>query len=134
MFTSDSTATSVSPADITPACRTGADIVEWVQRPDTECRARAREYLVDLIGAPPDDLSWDNTHRLRGHAHLGGRELVVIAPRDEAHSTIVLTASDWDEIRRAAGDQRRSLLGAYAINNRSRLAAVLAGDALATAA
>jgi hypothetical protein len=137
MFTSDSTAASTasaSSANFTPAGRVEGDIVERVQRPDTECRARAREYLVDLIGAPPDDLSWDSTHRLRGHAHLGGRELVVIAPRDEAHSTVVLTTYDWDQIRRAAGDQRRSLLGAHAINNRSRLAAVLASDELATAA
>jgi hypothetical protein len=111
-------------SDFTPA--TTADAVGRVPRPDTECRARAREFLVGLIGGLPDDLTWDGTHRLQGHAHLGERELVVIAPRDDAHSTVVLTTQDWDQVRLSDGAQRRSLLGAYAIADRRQLAAVLA--------
>ena len=68
----------------------------------------------------------DHTHRLQGHAHLGGRELVVIAPRDDAHSTVVLTTQDWDQVRLAGGEQRRSMLGACAIADRRQLMAVLA--------
>ena len=114
MFTSDfSTATA-------------ADAVGRVPRSDTECHARARDFLVGVLGARPDALTWDHTHRLQGHAHLGGRELVVIAPRDDAHSTVVLTTQDWDQVRLAGGEQRRSLLGAYAIGDRRQLAAVLA--------
>ena len=75
MFTSDLT-------PVTPVTTTST--VERVQRTDTECRARAREFLIHLIGAMPDDLTWDHTHRLQGHARLGGRQLVVIAPRDDA--------------------------------------------------
>jgi hypothetical protein len=111
-------------SDFTPA--TAADAVGRVLRPDTECRARASEFLVGLIGGLPDGLTWDHTHRLQGHAHLGGRELVVIAPRDDAHSTVVLTTQDWDQVRLAGSEQRRSLLDACAIADRRQLAAVLA--------
>ncbi len=114
MFTSDFTAAAT------------ADAVGRVPSPDTECRARAHEFLVGLIGSAPDDLTWDDTHRLQGHAHLGGRELVVIAPRDDAHSPVVLTTEDWDQVRLTGGTQRRSMLGAYAIADRRQLAAVLA--------
>lgn len=139
MFTSDFAPASISPtgssrADTSSAGCTEAGIAERAPRPDTECRARAREFLVDLIGAPPDDLCWDRTHRLQGHAHLGGRELIVIAPRDDAHRTVVLTAQDWEQVRRASSDQRRSLLGACVIADRSRLAAVLSRDELMAAA
>jgi len=134
MFTSDFTSvTPVTPA--TPATPVlPANTAERVQRSDTECRARAREFLIHLIGAVPDDLTWDGTHRLQGHAHLGGRQLVVIAPRDDLHRTVVLTTRDWEQVRRADGLERRSLLGACAIADRGRLAAVLATDELMAAA
>jgi hypothetical protein len=120
-------------SDFTSAAAT--DAVGRVPRPDTECRARARDFLVGVLGARPDALTWDHTHRLQGHAHLGGRELVVIAPRDDAHSTVVLTTQDWDQVRLSDGAQRRSLLGAYAIGDRRQLAAVLANHCpMATAA
>ena len=125
MFTSDLT-------PVTPV--TTASTVERMQRTDSECRARARQFLIRLIGAMPDDLTWDDTHRLQGHARLGGRQLVVIAPRDDDHRTVVLTARDWEQVRRADGGQRRSLLGACAIADRGRLAALLAGDELLAAA
>lgn len=111
-------------SEINPAA--AADAVGRVPRPDTECQALAHEFLVGVLGARPDALTWDHTHRLQGHAHLGERELVVIAPRDDAHSTVVLTTQDWDQVRLSNGDQRRSLLGAYAIADRCQLAAVLA--------
>jgi hypothetical protein len=94
-------------------------------RPDTACRARASEFLTELIGSPPDDLLWDDTHHLQGHGHLQGRELIVIAPRDDDHQTIVLTAEDWDAVRRASTDQRRRLLSSCAIADHKRLIAVL---------
>ena len=123
MFTSDFTTAAA------------ADAVGLVPRPDSECQARAHEFLVGVLGARPDALTWDHTHRLQGHAHLGERELVVIAPRDDAHSTVVLTTQDWDQVRLSGGDQRRSLLGAYAIADRRQLAAVLANHLpMATAA
>ena len=94
-------------------------------RPDIECRARASEFLTELIGSPPDDLRWDATYRLQGHGHLDGRELIVIAPRDDDHHTVVLTAEDWDAVRQAGADQRRDLLAACAIADHNRLVAVL---------
>ncbi len=94
-------------------------------RPDIECRAKANEFLTELIGSPPDDLLWDDTHHLRGHGHVRGRELIVIAPRDDDHQTVVLTAEDWDAVRRASTDQRRDLLSACAIADHNRLVAVL---------
>ena len=119
-------------SDLTTA--TAANTDERVRRPDAVCRARARQFLVDLIGAVPDDLRWDGTHRLQGRAHLGGHELVVIAPRDEAHRTVVLTTHDWAQVRLASADQRRSLLRTCAIADRGRLAEVLGSDALLAAA
>ncbi len=98
-----------------------------IVRPDTACWAKASEFLTELIGSPPDDLLWDDTHHLQGHGHLQGRELIVIAPRDDDHQTIVLTAEDWDAVRRASTGQRRDLLNSCAIADRNRLVAVL-GD------
>jgi hypothetical protein len=94
-------------------------------RPDIECRAKASEFLTELIGSPPEDLLWDDVHHLQGHSQLHGRHLVVIAPRDEDHQTVVLTAEDWDAVRRANTDQRRDLLNACAIADRKRLVAVM---------
>ena len=108
-------------------------------RPDSACWARASEFLTELIGSPPDDLLWDDTHHLQGHGHLQGRELIVIAPRDDDHQTLVLTAEDWDAVRRASIDQRRDLLSSCAIADHKRLVAVLrdhkrASGSLGTAA
>ena len=52
----------------------------------------------------------DGTFHLQGHGHLHGRELIVIAARDDDHQTVVLTAEDWDAVHRASTDQRRDLL------------------------
>jgi hypothetical protein len=79
-----------------------------------------------LLGSAPDDLCWDETHHLQGHAHVDGRELVVIASRDEEHHVLVLTPADWDEIRRARRDERADLLRRCAIADHDSLARVLA--------
>jgi hypothetical protein len=108
----------------TSTTRNGGSAVRAV-RSDAECRAVASTFLIELLGSPPVDLLWDDTHRLQGHSHLHGRELVVIAPRDDDHQTVVLTAEDWDAVRRSSAGQRRELLDACAIADRNRLVAVL---------
>ena len=54
-----------------------------------------------------------------------GRELVVIASRDENHHVLVLTPEDWDEIRRAHPERRSELLRQCAIEDHDRLVRVL---------
>jgi hypothetical protein len=90
------------------------------------CQARAYDYLVRLMGARPDDLTWDSTHCLQGHAHLRGQEVVVIATRDVRRKPVVLTAPDWDAVRRSTGDQRRDLIESFAITDHSGLTMALA--------
>jgi hypothetical protein len=108
----------------TTSSSTSSD-ADRVIRPDVECRARASEFVSELIGSPLDDLLWDDTYHLRGHGRLHGHELIVIAPRDDDHHTVVLTAEDWDVVRQASTDQRRDLLESCAIADRDRLVAVL---------
>lgn len=102
--------------------------------PDHECRARAYAYLVELIGSRPDTVTWDSTHRLQGHVHLGRRHLVVIAPRDAMHHPVVMTAPNWDAVRRSPAEQRRELITSCAITDCSALASVLESDELAMCA
>lgn len=94
-------------------------------RSDAECRARACEFLTELIGSPPHDLLWDAAHHLQGHSHLHGHELVVIAARDDDHQTVVLTVEDWDAVRRANSGQRRDLLDACSIHDHDQLVTAL---------
>lgn len=101
---------------------------------DRACRSRARAYLAELIGARPQGLTWDCTHRLQGHLHLGNRELVVIAPRDAAHQPVVLPEVGWDAVRRSPSEQRRELLDSWSITDRAGLASVLEADDLALCA
>jgi hypothetical protein len=96
-----------------------------------KCRDRAYAYLTDLIGAHPEALTWDSTHRLQGHVHVGRRELVVIATRDDSHAPVVMTAPSWDAVRHCQADQRRELLGSCAITDRIGLVSVLEADDLA---
>jgi hypothetical protein len=91
-------------------------------RPDAECRIRATEFLTAVIGAPPDELQWDDVHHLRGHVHHDGHELVVIAGRDASHEPVVLTVEDWNRVRRDCCD-RRVLLSERAIADRRHLEA-----------
>jgi hypothetical protein len=88
-----------------------------------KCRARACAYLAEVIGARPETLTWDSTHCLQGHAFIGCREIVVIATRDALHEPVVLTAPDWEAVRRSSTDQRRALIMSFAITNHSGLAA-----------
>ena len=81
---------------------------------------------MSLLGSPPDALHWDAKHHLQGHAHIHGHELVVIASRDQEHHVLVLTPEDWDEIRRAPGEDRSELLRRCAIDDHDRLLRVLA--------
>lgn len=76
-------------------------------------------------------MTWDATHRLQGHVHVGCRDFVVIATRDAANTPVVLTAPGWDAVRRGPSEPRRELLGACAITDRSGLVSVLEADELA---
>lgn len=98
-----------------------------------ECHHRADAYLTILIGTAPDDLCWDPIHQLQGHAHLGTCELVVIAPRDTAHETLVLTAEDWEEVRRTEVAARPELLEQLAIHDHDELVAAVAGHSTVAA-
>ena len=96
------------------------------RRDDVECQASAGAFLAELIGEAPDDLIWDGKHQLQGHAHWGGREIIVIAARDAAHRPVVLTVEDWDTIRHSIGFDRGQLLRSSAIVSHSRFVEVLA--------
>jgi hypothetical protein len=94
--------------------------------PDAECWARAGMHLLALLGMEPDDLRWDATHHLEGHAHVGGRELVVIASRDELHHALVFTPEDWDELRLSPAARRAEMLQCCEIADHARLVQILA--------
>jgi hypothetical protein len=95
------------------------------RRDDVECQSSAGEFLTTLIGSAPEELRWDNVHHLRGHARCRGREIVVIAGRDESHHTIVVTRDDWETIRVAAATERSEMLRTCAIESHERLLEVL---------
>ena len=88
------------------------------------CRARAYDFLVQLMGVRPDVLTWDSEHRLQGHAHHRGHDLVVIATRDPLHRPVVLTEPGWDAVRRSP-DDRHDLIRTYAITDHSGLVAAM---------
>ena len=104
---------------------TAGEVGERHVHTDSESWARASEFLIELVGSTLEDLRWDDTHHLQGHARLNGRELVVIAPRDDRHETVVLVSEDWDAVCRADGDRRGDLLRSCAIADRGRLVAML---------
>jgi hypothetical protein len=92
---------------------------------DPAARARACEFLHTLAGTQPAELSWDDTFCLQGHAHVGGRELIVIAPRDDQHQTVVLTVEDWDHLHYEGGNSA-TLIAEHAIASPQHLESVLA--------
>jgi hypothetical protein len=94
--------------------------------PDAECWARAGTHLIAVLGTEPDHLCWDRTHHLQGRVHVGDRELVVIAARDDLHRALVFTPEDWDEVRRSSLEQRGEMLQRCAIADHDRLVQVLA--------
>ena len=110
---------------VTDSAITGSVVAERHVHTDSESWARASEFLIQLIGTNLADLRWDHKHHLQGHAHLNGREIVVIAPRDDRHTPVVLTSEDWDAVSRANPDQRCDLLRACAIADHDRLVAAL---------
>ena len=71
-----------------------------------------------MVGAPQCVLRWDETHHLRAHAHVGDREYVLIAPRDEEHEPVLLDKENWDHVTHTFGPERRELLEAYALVRR----------------
>jgi hypothetical protein len=95
------------------------------RRSDPEARARASEFLHTLAGAQPAELSWDDTFRLQGHAHVGRRELIVIAPRDDQHETLVLMVEDWNQLHRE-GSNSAALIAERAIVSPQHLESALA--------
>jgi hypothetical protein len=78
-----------------------------------------------LAGAQPAELSWDDTFRLQGHAHVGRRELIVIAPRDDQHETLVLMVEDWNQLHRE-GSNSAALIAERAIVSPQHLESALA--------
>jgi hypothetical protein len=108
-----------------------ASITAHHTSPDRVCRARAYTYLAGLIGTRSETVTWDSTHRLQGHVHLGSCKLVVIAPRDDEHQPIVMTEPSWDAVRRSAPGQRRELIEAWAIADHAGLESVLGPEELA---
>ena len=89
-----------------------------------ECHAQATEFLTTLVGCNPVPVAWDATNQLMGHLCVRGRELVVIAPRDDLHRPVVLTVQDWAAVRR---DSRApgALIARCAIVDRTQLVAAL---------
>ena len=92
---------------------------------DDEGQRRAKVFLKQLLGSTPEDLCWDETHHLQGHMCVDGSDLVVIAPRDERHEPVVLTAQDWDEIRHAPGEKAADLVRKCAIRDHDDLDAAV---------
>jgi hypothetical protein len=93
---------------------------------DLECQSTAGEYLTTLIGAAPENLRWDDVHHLQGRARCSGREMVVIAGRDDSHHALVFTLEDWQSIRVAAGPDRSEMLRSCAIDSHLRFLEALA--------
>jgi hypothetical protein len=96
------------------------------RRPDSECHARAADFLAELVRSSTGAISWDTDHRLRGHVFIHGLELVIIAARDTGHEPVVLTELDWGRLRTASAEERSALLRRCAIADHDRLEAILA--------
>ncbi len=68
---------------------------------DVEAHERAMRRLAEVAGPEcVDQVTWDPDHHLQGHVDVGDTHLVVIAPRDDEHQTLVLSESEWDALRR----------------------------------
>lgn len=68
---------------------------------DVEAHERAMRRLAEVAGAEcTERVTWDPDHHLQGHVDVGGTHLVVIAPRDDEHQTLVLSEREWDAVRR----------------------------------
>ena len=104
--------------------RTAAASHRVLRRSEPECRIRARRLLETLSGSRSTDLTWDDTYRLLGHVHVGRRELILIASRDDAHQPAVLTVEDWDELRHESRNPA-ALIAEHAISTRHQLESLI---------
>ena len=69
---------------------------------DEQAHERALRRLAEIAGEQcVDRVAWDPEHHLQGHVDVGATHLVVIAPRDDEHAPLVLSASEWDALRRS---------------------------------
>jgi hypothetical protein len=82
---------------------------------DDDCRARACRFFTEVVGAWQGLLRWDERHLLQAHAHVGDRDYVLIAARDEEHEPVLLDKDDWDHVSHTFGPERGALLRSYAI-------------------
>lgn len=68
---------------------------------DHQAHERALRVLAKRAGsACCADVCWDPDHHLQGHVDVDGEHLVLIAPRDDEHTPLVLTEAEWDALRR----------------------------------
>ena len=68
---------------------------------DVEAHERAMRRLAEIAGPEcTERVTWDPDHHLQGHVDVDGTHLVVIAPRDDEHQTLVLSEREWDALRR----------------------------------
>lgn len=68
---------------------------------DAEAHELAMIRLAEVAGsACTQHVTWDPDHHLQGHVDVGDTHLVVIAPRDDEHDTLVLSQREWDALRR----------------------------------
>lgn len=68
---------------------------------DEQAHERAVSHLARLTGsAPVSGVCWDPEHHLQGHVTVSGEHFVLIAPRDDEHTPLVLSEAEWDALRR----------------------------------
>ena len=68
---------------------------------DLQAHERAKRRVAEVAGRDcAEHIVWDRDHLLQGHVDVGETHLVVIAPRDEQHRTLVLSECEWDALRR----------------------------------
>ena len=104
---------------------TTQDETPHVELDDSQCQSKATELLTRVTGASPENLWWDPTHHLQGHATCDGRPMVLIATRDAAHCSHLFTLQDWECICRSGDHERAEMLRAYAIRTHARLVQAL---------
>jgi hypothetical protein len=94
MSTATTTTTTTTTAGID--CRTG----RTVRFDDETARGRAIEHAVSVLGlAASPAVAWRHDYRLQGHLDLGGRHLVLIAPRTGDHLPRLFTEHEWECLR-----------------------------------
>ena len=64
---------------------------------DQALRHLAHELGLDISPS----VAWDGDHHLQGHLDVAGAHMVLIAPRTSDHMPLLLTDTDWAELRRS---------------------------------